>query len=293
MANAKAIKAKIKSIWNIQKITSALEVVSTVKLQKVKEKWLAFRDYMVEFLYILDSVNLSNIFWNYSNNNSIKELVIVISTDKWLCGALNSRLLKKTHEELKDNMENIDIYCVWKKALEFFSRLWYNVIWVSNLKDNFTEKDIDNLKSIVWKSIDEQKYKSIKIEYNYFKNVMLQIPSSLTVFPLERSNFNKFAKEIELDVKLDEEYNQDIIIEPNEEEFYSFIYKKFISDILYGVILLNKSWEHASRMIAMKWAKDNSIEIKKKLKITYNKQRQAAVTQEISEIVWAKTAMEE
>lgn len=293
MANAKAIKAKIKSIWNIQKITSALEVVSTVKLQKVKEKWLAFRDYMVEFLYILDSVNLSNIFWNYSNNNSAKELVIVISTDKWLCGALNSRLLKKTHEELKDNMENIDIYCVWKKALEFFSRLWYNVIWVSNLKDNFTEKDIDNLKSIVWKSIDEQKYKSIKIEYNYFKNVMLQIPSSLIVFPLERSNFNKFAKEIELDVKLDEEYNQDIIIEPNEEEFYSFIYKKFISDILYGVILLNKSWEHASRMIAMKWAKDNSIEIKKKLKITYNKQRQAAVTQEISEIVWAKTAMEE
>ena len=292
MANAKAIKAKMKSIWNIQKITSAMEIVSTVKLQKVKDKADSFKKYMVEFLYILDMINLSNIFWTNQNISWKKELIIAVSTEKWLCWALNSKLFRKMHSELKDRKQDIEIFCVWKKALEFFSRSWYEVIWVENLKDWFTEADLNNLRSMIWKSIDEWKYSNISIYYNYFKNTMSQLPSSLQVFPLERENFDKFAKDIELEFKLDDEYNADIIIEPSEEEFYSFVYKKFISDMIYGVILQNKTWEHASRMIAMKWAKDNSIEIKKKLNISYNKQRQAAVTQEISEIVWAKTAME-
>ena len=292
MANAKAIKAKMKSIWNIQKITSAMEIVSTVKLQKIKDKADSFKKYMVEFLYILDMINLSNLFWDNQNISWEKELIIAVSTEKWLCWALNSKLFRKIHSEIKDKKEKVEVFCVWKKALEFFSRSWYEVIWVENLKDGFTEADLNNLRSMIWKSIDEWKYSNISIYYNYFKNIMLQLPSSLQVFPLQRENFEKFAKDIELDVKLDDKYDVGIILEPSEEEFYSFVYKKFISDMVYGVILQNKTWEHASRMIAMKWAKDNSIEIKKKLNISYNKQRQAAVTQEISEIVGAKTAME-
>jgi len=292
MANAKAIKAKMKSIWNIQKITSAMEIVSTVKLQKVKDKADNFKKYMVEFLYILDTINLSNIFGTNQNVSWKKEFVIAVSTEKWLCWALNSKLFRKIHSELKNKKSEVEVFCVWKKALEFFSRSGYEVIWVENLKDWFTESDLNNLRSMIWKGIDEWKYSNISVYYNYFKNTMLQLPSSLQVFPLEKENFNKFAKDIELDINLDDEYNVDIIIEPSKEEYYSFVYKKFIADMIYGVILQNKTWEHASRMIAMKWAKDNSIEIKKKLNISYNKQRQTAVTQEISEIVWAKTAME-
>ena len=123
---------------------------------------------------------------------------------------------------------------------------------------------------------------------------MTQLPTHLQLFPLEKENFEQFAADIELDISsiTEQEYNTDIIIEPSEEEYYNFVYKKFISDMIYGTILQNKAGEHASRMIAMKNAKDNSIDLQKGLRISYNKQRQSAVTQEISEIVGAKAAME-
>jgi len=292
MANAKAIKAKIKSISNIQKITSALEVVSTVKLQKVKEQAENLKDYMTELLYILDMVDFSKLFQQQNKSSSNKELIVVVWTEKWLCGALNSKLFKKIYDKTKDRKENIDVFVVWKKALEFFTRLWYNIIWVTNLKDTFSEKDLQDVRWFLNKSIDENKYSKISIFFNYFRNTMVQIPTELQLFPLLRENFEEFAKTIELDVNLSDEYNQDIIIEPLEEEFYSFLMKKFISDMVYATVLQNKAWEHASRMIAMKNAKDNSIELKKWLTISYNKQRQASVTQEISEIVSAKIAME-
>ena len=179
-----------------------------------------------------------------------------------------------------------------QKALEFFTRTGYNIVGVLNLKDNFSEKDLAELRVFLVKSLSDKKYDKITIVFNYFKNTMVQIPTNLQIYPLLRENFEEFAKIIELDVNLNKEYNQDIIIEPSEEEFYDFVMKKFISDMVYGSVLQNKAWEHASRMIAMKNAKDNSIDLKKVLTISYNKQRQAAVTQEISEIVSAKVAME-
>jgi len=295
MANAKAIKAKIKSISNIQKITSALEIVSTVKLQKVKDKADAFKEYMTEFLYILDMVDLSKIFNQKEDIKSEKELIVVVSTEKGLCGALNSKLFKQVYEKTESNKNNIDVICIGKKALEFFTRSGYNVIWTENLKDNFKEEDLNTIKWIVTSSIDNKKYKKIRIFYNHFKNTMTQIPTDLQIFPLEKENFEEFAKNIELDLSniSFKDYNWDIIIEPDEEKYYEFVYKKFIADMIYGAVLENKAWEHASRMIAMKNAKDNSIDLQKTLKITYNKQRQASVTQEISEIVGAKAAMEE
>jgi len=295
MANAKAIKAKIKSIWNIQKITSALEIVSTVKLQKVKDQADAFKEYMTEFLYILDMVDLAKILWQKEDIKSEKELIVVVSTEKGLCGALNSKLFKQVYEKTESNKENIDVLCIGKKSLEFFTRSWYNVIWTENLKDNFQESDLNSIKWLVTKSIDEKQYKTIKVFYNHFKNTMTQLPTELQIFPLERENFEEFAKAIELDLTgiTFEEYNWDIIIEPSEEQYYEFVYKKFISDMIYGAVIENKAWEHAARMIAMKSAKDNSIDLQKSLNITYNKQRQSAVTQEISEIVGAKAAMEE
>lgn len=294
MANAKAIKAKIKSIWNIQKITAALEIVSTVKLQKIKDQTEKFKEYMIEFMYILDKVwNVSNIFNVISDIKTNKELIIVISTEKWLCWSLNSKLFRQVYEDTKDRKKNIDVFCIGKKALEFFTRSGYNVVGTENIKDNFSESDLNATKAMVIESIDKLKYKNIKVYYNYFKNSMVQIPSYIQLFPLNDSWVNDFFSKIGLKIEDKFEDIHDIHIEPSEEDFYDFVYKKFISDIIYGALLQNKTWEQASRMIAMKNAKDNSIQIQKNLKITYNKQRQAAVTQEISEITWAKTAMEE
>ena len=292
MANAKAIKAKIKSISNIQKITSALEIVSTVKLQKVKQSADNFKEYMTELMYILDRVDFSRVFSNENNLNSNRELIIVISSEKGLCWALNSKLFRKIYDETSVNKDNLDVFVIWKKGLEFFSRSWYSIVWKSNLKDNFTEKDLDDVKWFVADSLEKARYSKISVYFNYFKNTMVQIPTNLQLFPLSKENFSKFVSDIELDLNLDENYNSDIIIEPSEEEYYEFVMKKIITDMIYGSVLQNKAGEHASRMIAMKSAKDNSIDLKKSLTITYNKQRQSAVTQEISEIVSAKVAME-
>jgi len=293
MANAKAIKSQIKSIWNIQKITSALEIVSTVKLQKLKVQTDKFKEYMIEFIYIVDKVwKASDIFSSVQNIKSEKKLIIVISTEKWLCWALNSKLFRKIYEDTKDIKDNIDVFCVWKKALEFFTRSWYNIVWVENIKDNFPEEDLNKTKAMIFESIENLKYKNINLYYNYFKNSMIQIPFWLQLFPLNNSNVNDFFENIWVKREKNNNNMQDIHIEPSEEDFYEFVYKKFVFDMIYGSLLQNKTWEHASRMIAMKNAKDNSIDIQKNLKITYNKQRQATVTQEISEITWAKAAME-
>lgn len=295
MSNSKAIKSKIKSIWNIQKITSALEIVSTVKLQKVKTRAENFKEYMIEFLFILDEVwAYSDIFSYPIGLESNRELIIVVSTEKWLCGALNSKLFRDIHERYKDRKSDIDLFCIWKKALEFFSRLDYNIVWTDNLKDGFEEEDLNLSKNLVFDAINWLKYKEINLYYNYFKNSMLQIPSHMKLFPLDKSYFDEFLENIWLSFDYDasKQAHTCIHIEPSASDFYEFVYKKFIFDMLYGAVLQNKTWEHASRMIAMKSAKDNSIDIQNELKINYNKQRQSAVTQEISEIVWAKAAME-
>lgn len=294
MTNPKTIKSKIKSIWNTQKITSALEIVSTVKLQKLKEQTNNFKEYMIHFMSILNKVwNSSNIFSFIKNIQSQRELIIVISTEKWLCWALNSKLFRKIYNETKDRKENIDVFCIWKKALEFFTRSWYNIVWTEHIKDKFSEKDLNTTKAMIFDSIENLRYKNINLYYNYFKNSMIQVPSLVELFPLKNNNLDNFFK----DIWIEKQYNNDneaidINIEPSEEDFYEFVYKKFVFDMIYGSLLQNKTWEHASRMIAMKNAKDNSIDIQKSLKIAYNKQRQSAVTQEISEIVWAKAAME-
>jgi len=294
MWNAKIIKSKIKSIWNIKKITSALEIVSTVKLQKVKEKTDKFKEYMNQFIYIINKIwNISDVFSFKQNIKSEKELIFVVSTEKWLCWSLNSKLFRKIYEDTKERKKYIDVFCIWKKALEFFTRSWYNIIWNQNIKDNFSEEDLNTVKAMLFDSIEKWQYKKIELYYNYFKNSMIQIPIFVELFPLNDFYIKDFFQNIWLNIQdISEEFKY-IHIEPSAQEFYQFVYKKFIFDMIYGSLLQNKTWEHASRMIAMKNAKDNSIKIQKKLTITYNKQRQAMVTQEVSEITWAKSAMEE
>ncbi len=293
MANSKAIKSQIKSIWNIQKITSALEIVSTVKLQKLKEQTDNFKEYMNHFMFILGNIWYGSDMFSFTKDiKSEKELIVVVSTEKWLCWALNSKLFRKIYNETKDRKENIDVFCIWKKALEFFTRSWYNIVWSEQIKDKFWEDDLKITKSIVFDGIENLKYKSIDLYYNYFKNSMTQEPSLVWLFPLTSASVDSFFENIGVENKYKSNDSKDVHIEPSAEDFYEFVYKKFVFDMIYGSLLQNKTWEHAARMIAMKNAKDNSVDIQKSLKVTYNKQRQSAVTQEISEIVWAKAAME-
>lgn len=295
MPNLKQIKGKIKSVQNLWKITKALEIVATVKLQKMKHSTEIYKSFMEDFLRILNAVKSQiNIFENDQNiiNKDWKRLLIVMTSDKWLCGPINSKLLKHIYGKYNSIKQNVDVFCIWKKWLDYFSRLNFNIVWSIQLKDNFEKNDLQVVNKYIEESIQLKKYAKMKVYFNYFKNTISQIPIRFKIFPLDQESFDAFVKDIWL--KLDDitlEEHKEMMIEPNKEEYKKELIKQMVANIIYWAALQNKTGEFASKMIAMKSAKDNSIQVNDSLTIQYNKTRQWIITQEISEIVSAKVAI--
>ncbi len=298
MAWAKQIKSKIKSVANIQKMTKALEIVSTIKLQQIKQQTEKYRDFLTEFLKIAQVIHQKvNLFEQDENTNSNdKTLLIVISTDRWLCGSINSRLFKKIKNRYND-FSKLDVYCVWKKAKEFFERNWWNILQTINIKDKFNENDLNWLTKLLQEAIQENKYNSVEIAFNYFQNTISQVPVILNLYPFNKEDIDQFVQQvwkINLNEYLNDQIsNKEITFEPNLSKIRKEFIRQLVQHLIYWAVLQNKTWEFASRMLAMKNAKDNAWEIQRKLILQFNKVRQWNITQEISEIVWAKTAMEE
>jgi len=144
MANMKTIKSQISSVSNIQQITKALEIVATVKLQKVKQQTEDYREFMIEFLKIVQVINnKTNIFNKENRPDTGKDLIIVAGTNKGLCGSLNSKLFKQIFTEFKDRQKDTDVFSMGKKSLEFFSRTDFNLVGQLELKDTFSEEDLE------------------------------------------------------------------------------------------------------------------------------------------------------
>lgn len=296
MANTKQIRGKIKSVKNLQKIIRALEIVSTIKLQKLKDKTNRFKAFVMDFLNILqslkDQVNLFD-FDKTSRDPNWKRLIIVVSSDKGLCGGINSKLLKHISAKYHDSKENVDIIAVGKKWLEYFVRDKRNVVWSLHLKDNLDENDLSSVFAYVRKALANKSYAKIKVYFNFFKNTVTQIPLRFKLFPLDEESFDAFLQD--LDIKLssiDFKSPWDLVIEPNIDQFKQLLTQELVEHILYNAVINNKTWEHAARMLAMKNAKDNCGDILGNLNLLYNKTRQQKITQEISEIVSAKIAIE-
>lgn len=300
MANTKLIKTKIKSITNLQKIIKALEIVSTVKLQKIKQQTTNFGNFMTHFLWVLNTIkDKVDIFdeQNKINEQLIKEqtenifgrrLIILLTTDKGLCWSMNSRLIRHLNEKYGEEWikENVDLFIIWKKGFDFFVWTWWNIVGTVNIKDTFTESDLNSLFVFIKQSLKEQRYAKIKIYFNYFKNVITQIPLRFKLYPLDQDSFDSFLEWI--DINLDNIAplpHDQLILEPNPKDFAASLIEKIVQNIVYYAMLNNKASEQASRMLAMKNAKDNCWDIISWLQILYNKTRQQKITQEISEIV--------
>lgn len=297
MSNTKLIKTKIKSVHNLQKIIKALEIVSTVKLQKLKQKTLSFRVFMKQFLGILNAIKEQvDIFDNnqWTENKDTKtsygrRLIIVVTTDKWLCWSLNTKLIKHLQEKygnIQAAKDNVDIFVIGKKWLDFFVGGWWNVVGTCHIKDTFNESDLNSVFVFIKQALKEQRYAKIKIYFNYFKNVVTQVPLRFKIYPLDKESFDAFLENI--DKKLDNIAlvpNNNLILEPDPKQYATLLIEEIIHHIVYYAVLNNKTSEQASRMLAMKNAKDNCGEIVTWLQIVYNKTRQQKITQEISEIV--------
>jgi F-type H+-transporting ATPase subunit gamma len=294
MSNLKHIKTKIKSIGNLKKITKALEIVSTVKLQKTKARVESMKQYIIELMSILAQVwKKTDLFETKLKTSTPKTLIIFVSSDRGLCGSLNSKLIKKFITETPGSKSDYDVFVIGKKGFEFCNRLWYHIVWYINLKDNFQEIHLLNLFTYFEQSVLSNTYTNIKIYFNYFKNILTQLPTALQLYPLNTESFQLFLKDIDLSMPIHNDVNhKDLIIEPDKNTLIAEIRRQIRSYIMMSAIIQNKAWEHASRMLAMKNAKDNSTTYIKGLTLAFNKTRQSMITQEISEIVSAKIAIE-
>ena len=274
----KHIKSQISSVANIQQITKALEIVATVKLQKVKQQAENYREFLIEFLRIVQVINSKTSIFNSEGKKATgRDLVIVTGTNKGLCGSLNNKLFKEIFSNYKDKKESTDVFCIGKKSLEFFSRANFNIVGTIELKDDFNEDDLSSLYDFLRTALSGRMYDNVKIYFNYFKNAISQIPLSFNLFPLNEESFTQFTKEIGINMNeliTDEIKNKELTLEPTPEELAKEMRKQLLQHMIYGAILQNKTGEFAARMIAMKNAKDNSSSLIKDLKLSFNKARQ-------------------
>lgn len=190
---------------------------------------------------------------------------------------------------------DVDIIALGKKWLEFFVRDNRNVVASTPLKDDFDERDLLSIYTYIKQAIEQKTYAKIKIYFNFFKNTVVQVPLRFKLYPLDQESFQAFLQDLDIpaDTTLSFKQDTDLVIEPNLEQFKNNLVQELTEMIVYHAALHNKTWEHAARMLAMKNAKDNCGDIIGWLQLVYNKTRQSKITQEISEIVSAKIAIEQ
>jgi F-type H+-transporting ATPase subunit gamma len=287
MAVGKEIRSKIASIKNTQKITRAMEMVAASKMRKTKDRMLATRPYSKKMGRIIKHLAHANPEYKHSFlvKREVKRVgVIVISSDRGLCGGLNSNLFRRTLADLtkweKAGLE-VDVCTIGNKAASFFGMLKTNVVGqASKLGDAPHLQDIIGIIKIMLDAYSEGKIDELYVASNEFVNTMTQQPNVEKLLPVVAD---------EMDENLSGHW--DYIYEPDAKEVLDNLLTRYIESIVYQGLVENNACEQSARMIAMKSASDNAGNLIKELQLIYNKARQAAITQEISEIVAGAAAV--
>ena len=287
MAVGKEIRTKIGSIKNTQKITRAMEMVAASKMRKTKDRMQATRPYSKKIGRIIKHLAQANPEYKhpYLIARDVKRVgIIVVSSDRGLCGGLNSNLFRKTLTHLmqwdKANIE-VDVCTIGTKASGFFSNLKVNLVGqVTKLGDAPHPQDIVGVIKIMLDAYEAGRIDQLYVVSNEFVNTMTQRPSVEQLLPVWAC---------ELDENLSGHW--DYIYEPDAKEVLDHLLLRFIESKVYQGLVENNACEQAARMVAMKSASDNAGNLISELQLIYNKARQAAITQEISEIVAGAAAV--
>jgi len=287
MAVGKEIRSKIGSIKNTQKITRAMEMVAASKMRKTKDRMLATRPYSKKIGQIIRHLAQANPEYKHTFlvERAVKRVgIIVISSDRGLCGGLNSNLFRKTLAQIiewdKANIE-VDICTIGTKAFGFFGNLKANLVGqVSKLGDTPHQHDIVGIIKIMLDAYQLGNIDELHVVSNEFVNTMTQKPTIEKLLPVVAG---------ELDANLNGHW--DYIYEPDAKEVLDHLLTRYVESIVYQGLVENNACEQAARMVAMKSASDNAGNIISELQLIYNKARQAAITQEISEIVAGAAAV--
>lgn len=287
MAGGREIKGKINSVRNTRKVTSALEKVSASKIRKSQDLMAASRPYARMMRQVIGHLSQANPEYKHPftvKRDGVKRVgFIVISTDRGLCGGLNSNLFRKLLGEIrqhqKDGVET-DVVAIGRKAVQFFRNVKVNLVGtLGHLGEKPKLEDLIGVIKLMLDAYREERIDRLSVVYNDFVNTVTYTPSILQLLPLMPVDDDRMLK------------HWDYIYEPNATELLDEVLTRYIEALVYHSVLENLASEHAARMLAMKNATDNAGKLIDELNLAFNKARQAAITQEISEIVGGAAAV--
>jgi F-type H+-transporting ATPase subunit gamma len=284
MANLKEIRNRITSISSTMQITSAMKMVSAAKLKKAQDAITAMRPYaekLTELLQNLSATLDGDVGGDYTSQREIKKvLVVAITSNRGLCGAFNTNVIK----EVKNRSDyyagkQVDVFAIGKKGNDILSKSLTVIDNQSAIFDNLTFDNVAQIAEVLTQKFVAGEYDRIELVYNQFKNAATQIIQTEQFLPLAPIQSDKPAS------------SGDYIFEPSKEEIVLTLIPKSLKTQLYKGIRDSFASEHGARMTAMHKATDNATELRDQLKLTYNKARQAAITNEILEIVGGAEAL--
>ena len=287
MAGGREIKTKIKSVQNTRKVTRALEMVSASKIRKAQDRMKSSRPYARLMRQVIGHIAKANSEYKHPfmvERPEVKRVgYIIVSTDRGLCGGLNSVLFRRLLAEFRAWSEKgveIDLVCIGQKATAFFRRLKVNMLAsVTHLGEQPQVEQLIGVVKVMLDGYSEGRVDRVQLCYNDFVNTMTQRPTVDALLPLPPSE------------SLESRHDWDYLYEPDAESVLNDVLTRYIESLVYQAVLENLASEHAARMVAMKAASDNASKLIDTLNLIYNKARQAAITQEISEIVGGAAAV--
>ncbi|MEA3476830.1 MAG: ATP synthase F1 subunit gamma [Bacteroidota bacterium] len=296
MPNLKEVRIRIESVKSTMQITSAMKLVAASKLRRAQQAILTLRPFAARLTHILQdisgSIDATDDDDVFTKEREIKNvLLVVISSNRGLCGAFNANVIKKANELIRNKYQQqydqgkLHLYCIGKKVYEHYQRRNYQIVeYNPGIFNDLTFNNVAPVAEGLMQDFADGKYDRIEIIYNQFKNAGVQILADETFLPIQLAESSEDGQSPDI---------IDYIFEPEKEEIVRELLPKSLKVQLYKAILDSFASEHGARMTAMHKATDNAQEMLKDLRLSYNKARQASITNELIEIVSGSNALNE
>jgi F-type H+-transporting ATPase subunit gamma len=284
MANTRDIRIRIKGVKNTRQITRAMQMVATSKMKKAQDSAKAGRPYAMLLADIIGTIanEFEEVTQSYYLERPIKHRgILVISTDKGLCGGLNGNLFR----ELSNIDSSAKFVSVGKRAAQYLSRTRKDLLAEFSVPDKPTFQDIRKIVEFMLRSYDDGNIDTIEVVYTSFINTLRQEPESLRLFPLNdlESMVEKLHNRFQSELTNSPNDLREILVE-DKDAVLAELAALYLKQEIFQLILESQASEHSARMVAMKSATDNAASLIDELTLQYNRARQAAITQEILEI---------
>lgn len=276
------LKRKIWTISDIKVYSRNTLKVAKYELWKCNAQLENYKVFLTEFLNIIGNVNID--MGAHNPKTKMKKLFVVFSSNYWLCGSVNTKLFKNVISACKSK-KDIDVYCVWKKALNFFTKEWFNVVW-------YMDADLSDLESMsplseyISSVVDSKKYWDIQMWFNVKNN-----PCGLGIYPLNSAKISKFVKSMTLNIDFAQNSGKITKLDMDETMFMDCFAWQLYQYVLYWAFLQNKISENLARKSL--FASKRNWFMTKRFVISLNNERQKLLTQKIAEIMSMKMSLEE